>query len=211
MLEKLFRYAPDDGGGAAPAGAQPGTGEAGSETPPAFDYAKWLEEQPDDVKAALKGQFETETANLKTTLEKERDARKALEKEAKDRAKAQDDAQKAKLQEEGQYKELAEQLEKRAADAETKLAELTAKAEQVDRYSKALETYVAEARKGVPAYVTELLDTMDPVAQLEYLSKHADDLRKPTPGGPPTGGPGGSGGGLSAEEIQKRAYHRRSL
>ena len=179
-------------------------------TPKSVDFSEWLKTQSDEVKQAFEGHVE----GLKGALATERDARKALEKAKTDAQKAEDDAAKQRLEEEGKFKELAEAAEKRATDAETQLAEMASLPDQVKRYKEALEGYVAKAREGVPDHVQTLLNRLDPVEQLDYLTENIDKFKPgdTNPGGPPNDPARGSHSDeLTDDEKRKRSWRPRSL
>lgn len=159
----------------------------------AFDFDKWLGEQTEDVQAA----FADNVKGLKSALQSERDARK---KEVVDRKKAEEDEARKLLEEQGKFKELAEQATKRAEDTEGKVAALT---ESVESYQAALNTYLTKAREGVPAHVLALLDRLGSVEQLEYLSQNRELLQSDADGIPPTPRPDG---GLDEKEKGERAW-----
>jgi DNA repair exonuclease SbcCD ATPase subunit len=92
------------------------------------------------------------------------------------RQKAKEEAEKARLKEQAEWKKLAEQ-------AESKLEEIKPQyesaSEKLERYQGALSGYLEAARDGVPDYVTDLLDKLDPVEQLQWLADHSEELAKP--------------------------------
>ncbi len=106
----------------------------------------------------------------------ERAKRKA--KEDADKAKA--DADQKALAEQGEFKTLAEQ---RAAELETTKRELeTAKTHEqaADKYRKALKDRLDVEKKAYPAHVVSLLDKLDPLEQLEWITANADALKPAT-------------------------------
>ena len=172
-------------------------------TPPA-SFEAWLAAQTEEVKAL----YTQHVTGLKGALDSEREQRKQAEKAAKERAKAEEDAERKRLAEQGEFKTLAEQAQAKAQELEARVNELTPLGEQLTRYREALEGYAKAAREGVPAHVTELLDRMDPIDQLGYLTKHAAELRK-TPGGLPSNPARNANTGLSDEERARRAARVR--
>lgn len=94
--------------------------------------------------------------------------------------KAADEAAAQALKDNAKFKELSEKQAQALLDKETALTTATATAETVtkerDRYKTALEAHVKERRNGLPDHITALLDVLDPVAQLEWLTKNADKL-----------------------------------
>ena len=182
---------------------EPNPDQSAGGTPPA-SFEAWLAAQTDEVRAL----YTQHVTGLKGALDSEREQRKQAEKAAKERAKAEEDAERKRLAEQGEFKTLAEQAQAKAAELETRVNELTPLGEQLTRYREALEGYAKAAREGVPAHVTELLDRMDPIDQLDYLTKHAAELRK-TPGGLPSNPARNANTGLSDEERARRAARVR--
>lgn len=94
--------------------------------------------------------------------------------------KAAEEAAAKALKDNAQFKELSEKQAQALLDKETALATATTQAEAVtkerDKYKTALEAHVKERRTGLPDHITALLDVLDPVAQLEWLTKNADKL-----------------------------------
>jgi hypothetical protein len=137
----------------------------------------------------------------------------------RERKKAADDAKKSKdatdaqaLKEQAKWQELAEKHEARVKELETALEsggkDLEAQAGQTKRFEAALQKFLDEQRKGLPAHIVSLLDKLDAVDQLEYIAANAETLRK-TPGGvPPTPGADGDSK-LTPEERRKRSYRVR--
>lgn len=114
--------------------------------------------------------------------------------EGREAAKKQHDEEQRKATEEAERKQLAEQQkfkelsEKQQSDLTTlttqvethkqTIADLTA---ERDRYKAIVEANVKEQRKNLPEHLGALLDALDPIAQMEWLSKNADKLTA-TPG-----------------------------
>lgn len=109
----------------------------------------------------------------------ERLARERQKAEERER-KAREEAEAKALAENDQYKELSEKQAKQLLDAETELADakaqLDAATQEKERYQQALEGYVAKQREGVPDHIGALLDNLDPVAQLEWLTVNSTNL-----------------------------------
>ena len=124
--------------------------------------------------------------------------------------RAQQEAEEARLAEQQQYQELAD---KRKVELEA-LKPLADKARaDLERYSKALAASVEKAREGAPSYVIELLDRLDPVVQLEYLTAHAAEWQQTQTGGGPQGPPKTpkprGDGQLGEAERRRRAYRTK--
>lgn len=141
--------------------ADKGTGEGETPvTPPAQQAATFTQADIDRI----------------VTERLEREKRKGDEAAKKS---AEDAAAKA-LKDNAQFKELSEKQAQAILDKETALHAATTQAETVtqerDKYKSALEQHVKERRTGLPDHITALLDVLDPVAQLEWLSKNAEKL-----------------------------------
>jgi flagellar motility protein MotE (MotC chaperone) len=124
------------------------------------------------------------------------EARKAAERQAEE----------SRLAEQQKFQELAD---KRKAQLETLEPQVKTLQEQVERYRSALEQYTKAALEQAPDFVRPLLEKMDPVDQLQYLSEHAAAFAAGAADGPPkTPKPRGEGE-LSDDERKKRAWHIR--
>lgn len=157
-----------------------GQGASGNSTPD-NDPNKAPEKPQDEAKAFTQADVDRIVAERLERAKKQADTIAQ---------KAKDDADKKALEEQGKFKELAEQATKRALDLE-------AKAEEADRLREALKSQLETLRKGLPDYVITLLDNLDVAAQLKYLAENRDKLIKPT-GSPEINGGGGK---LKANSI----------
>lgn len=163
MLFKPYRKfyeAPDDKGG-----GDTGTPPAG--TPPDNSGKKPITFESEE---AYQADIE---AKLKERLERER--KKA--EQATLKAKADAEAEAAKKN--GEWQKLAEQREAEAAALTKKLAELEPVSGKAERYEATLKKYLEAQKKDLPAHILALLEKLDPVDQLEYITANADVLRKP--------------------------------
>lgn len=107
-----------------------------------------------------------------------------------------------------QFKELSEKQAARLLELETASGETGKAIEQLnadrDRYRKALEENVKERRKGVPEHIGALLDALDPIAQLDWLTKNAAKLGGAAGGPPPT--PNAQNGDLAQKEEARKKF-----
>ena len=147
--------------------------------------------------------FKETNAGLLTALQKERDANKeatarmaTIEKENQERLEKQ-------LQEQGKYKELAEERAKA-------LAEALPKAEQLEAYEATLKEFLQAQIEEIPEEKRSLIPTMLPVKeQLAWLAVNRTLLMKTTApkiGAGTQGGSESKGVDLTDEE---RAYARK--
>lgn len=94
------------------------------------------------------------------------------------------------LKENSQFKELSEKQAATLLEKETVLIQTKAQTETLtqerDKYKTALEEHVKERRTGLPDSITVLLDKLDPVEQMAWLSKNAATLGTNREGVPAT-------------------------
>lgn len=133
--------------------------------------------------------------------------KRAEESAAQKSKKAAEDAEAKALADSQKFKELSEKQAARLLELETANGETGKAIEQLnaerDRYRKALEENVKERRKGVPEHIGALLDALDPIAQLDWLTKNAAKLGG-TAGGPPPTPNAQNGDVAQKEEARKR-------
>ena len=112
---------------------------------------------------------------LETIVKDRLDRAKRKAKEDADKAKAE--AEQKALAEQGEFKTLAEQ---RASELEAVRRDLEAAQthEQVaDKYKQALIAQLAIEKKFFPAHVVALLDKLDPLEQMEWITTNAEALK----------------------------------
>lgn len=100
----------------------------------------------------------------------ERERRRASEQAETERRQAEE----AALQQQGEFRRLAE-------ERATRLAELEPLATRAERYETALTAHLATLRQDIPAHLAALLDRLDPAEQLEYLTANREVLVSPPP------------------------------
>lgn len=120
-------------------------------------------------------------------------------------AKAREDAEAAALTKNAEWQALAERRAEQLTAAEAKAAEVDSVQQRADRYEVALKSHLDSQRKDLPAHITALLDKLDPVEQLEWLSANREALTKGSNGVPATPKPT-DGKALSEAE---NAAHRQ--
>lgn len=174
-------------------------------TPEPVVWAEWLEKQPDGVRAA----FAQYTSGLKTALDSEREQHKTLAKEKKEREQAEAETARKVLAEQGKFQEIAEMADKRAKEAEAKVAELSPLQEQIAAMQGSLQVYLNEAKKGVPEYVLALLDKLPVTEQIDYLTTHKANFKPTLNGIPPTPKP--SDEKMTEEDKRRLPYFKVSL
>lgn len=144
-------------------GNDPGQ-EPGAEQEKTFDaaYVKQLRAEAASYRKELQALKDAETG-------RQADARKAEEK---------------RLAEQQKWQELAEKRENDLTTAAALVETLTQRAERAEI---ALQGYLDKLSADVPDHIKSLLDHLDIVARLEYLTKHAGELKPKqahTPGAP---------------------------
>lgn len=104
----------------------------------------------------------------------------------------------------GEWQKLAEKHTAELSDLKPKLT--TAEADR-DRYSEALSKHVKHLRKDVPEHISALLDRLDPVDQLDWITKNQDQIG---PGGVQRGnGPNPRPAGQATHETRVQENERK--
>jgi hypothetical protein len=141
-------------------------------------------------------------AKLKARLERADEKAKQLA------DKAARDAKAKALTDNAQFEELSKQqaaqlakLEADYADTQAKLEALTGDA---GKYRTALDANVKARREGLPGHIIALLDNLDPVQQLDWLTKNAA-LLGANVGIPATPKSEGKGGDIVTSFLQEQA------
>jgi len=111
---------------------------------------------------------------VKERLERER---KKAEESA---TKAAEELKAKTLAEQGEFQKLSESQKAKLAELALEKATLDDSFLKVaadrDRFQAALNAHVAERMKGIPAHITTLLEALDPIAQMDWLTKNASKL-----------------------------------
>jgi len=123
---------------------------------------KNTEKQPDPIPYV---RFKAVNDQLKDALKK-----------VEDNEKAQSDAETKRLAEEGNWKTLHER-------AEARIKELEPLQAQYDELATVVSDMLADAKKGLPKHIAELLDDRPLKWQHEYLKSHKNELEQKK--GPP--------------------------
>lgn len=126
----------------------------------------------------------TETPAQSTTTTAEQQIPKARFDEVNTRAKAaeaelerikteREEADRKAAEKNGEWQKLAEQ---HTAELSSVKPKLKAAEETVERLTTALEKHVKLLRKDVPEHISGLLDRLDPVDQLDWITKNQEQL-----------------------------------
>jgi hypothetical protein len=163
------------------------SGEAGAEPLPKQELGLFRSgDQPSDQGKPSAQVFTQSDVDriVRERLEREKQAREKAAAKAKEEAEA--DAMK-KYQD---WQALAQANEKKAGELEARLGELEPLNDQVTRYKGALDKYLEAEKRDLPKHVLVLLEKLDPVEQIEYLSENREALgAKPASAGAAAGVP----------------------
>lgn len=166
-------------------------------------------EQPVTPPAQQAATFTQADVDRIVTERLEREKNRSLEASKK----AADEAAAKALKDNAQFKELSETQAKTLLDKETALTTATAQMETIaterNKYKDALEAHVKERRTGLPDHISALLDVLDPLAQLDWLTKNAAKLGGTTREGVPAT-PKQQGGQNKENEEEARARARQT-
>ena len=133
-------------------------------------------------KGAPTGEIEPPTGTEPKKTEEKQFSQAELEAIVKDRLarakrKADDEAEKAKteaaqkaLLEQGEFKTLAEQRASELATLSTQLEAAKSHEETANKYRKALQDRLAVDKKALPESIIAILDQLDEIKQMEWLS-----------------------------------------
>jgi hypothetical protein len=146
------------------------------------DSAEDKSDQKDESKAGDDKDKAKAKKDEKTFTQAELDqiVRDRLERERKkheaDADKARKDAESAALEKNEEWQKLAE---KRAQDLQAlsqEKAELEPFKEQAAKYKKALDDQLAKVKEKLPKHLLPLIDKLDPVEAMAYITEHAEEL-----------------------------------
>lgn len=135
----------------------------------------------DDQEAGEKKFSQADVDNIvKERLER------AQKKAEQDAAKAAKKAEEENLAKNQEFEKLAKQRQTRVTELEAELETLKPFQEQAEKYKKALEADLKARTEKLPGHIKTLLEKMDPVEQIEYLTANAKELGVKFGGVPPT-------------------------
>jgi hypothetical protein len=115
---------------------------------------------------------------------------RAQNKAKADADKAKSEAEQAALQQQGEWKTLAEQREAKIKELEPLATQLEEAKADAAKYRKAIAKYAEQQAASVPESVKLLLKNVDPIDQLEWLSTNAPSLTPAPIVGTPRNGTG---------------------
>lgn len=115
-----------------------------------------------DVDAIVKDRLDREKRKTEEAAER---ARKAAEQKA--------------LEEQGNWKQIAEQHQAEVAKLQSEIEAGKQTSKDLDRYRSALKQHVEAQRKDLPDHIKKLLEKLDEVEQLTWLTENREALNKP--------------------------------
>ena len=195
MFKQLFSkglYFEADKGGAG-GGNGDGTGDqaADDEAKKAADEAaKKAEEEAKSGKKAgdtddqtkSEKKFTQEELDRQIAIRLERANKKAADEAAKAAKKAEEDA----LTKNQEFEKLANTRQTRIEELEKDLTSFEEVKAQAEKYKAALEAHLKAQTEKLPKHIKTLLEKMDPVEQIEYLTANAKELNVKVDGVPAT-------------------------
>lgn len=146
--------------GAAADLAEPKTGEDAKDKKPKIE---WTPDQQEEINRIMG----------ETRKQERKKAQAELEEKA---AQAKKDAEEKELQEKQEFKTLAENRLKELDQLKSENATLKEAKEQGEKYKTALDAHLKAQTEKVPAHIKTLLAKLDPLEQMEFLTKNAKDL-----------------------------------
>lgn len=186
-LRKGLYFNQNDGGGDAAATGNSTDNSAGATG--SGDQAKPDAEQAGDEKdkgkQVSKVIFTPEQQAEVDQIVKERLARAQKKAEA-DTEKARKQAEEDGLKKNQEFEKLAETRQAKIAEFETQLAELTPFKELAEKYKGAMEKMLQAQVEKLPKTIKVLIEKMDPLDQMQYLTENAKELNIDIKGVPET-------------------------
>jgi hypothetical protein len=157
-------------------------------------------EQQQAISFATKDELQAHIESvLKERLERERVKSERAAQKAKEEAEA------AAATRNGEWQTLSEQRATKIAELEQQLASLDDTTTKAQRYEQALRSQVETLRKDVPKHLIPLLDKLDPVEQLAWLSENRAELAPKSTGVPATPRAQGSTDAAAQEQARQQA------
>jgi len=151
-----------------------GKTEDGAEEKDGKEKSESDESKAGDEKDQAKAEKKFSQAELdqivKDRLERER---KKSESAAE---KARKDAEAAALEKNQEWQKLAETRATELAALAKEKEELEPFKEKADKYEKALKGQLAKVKPTLPKYLLPLIEKMDPVEAMDYITEHAEEL-----------------------------------
>ena len=133
-------------------------------------------QEPKTYDEAYVKKLRTEAADHRTRLKETEKTLTQLQEELGKLKGSQDEAKRKELEEQGRWREIAEQNA-------LKLAQFDGLPDRLKEYEATITGLLEGQREGLPGAIIELLDAMSPVKQLEWISKHKAELVKPQQAG----------------------------
>lgn len=142
---------------------------------PAVTTGKTVDELLSSLSPEARKVFETVNAGLLSALQKERDAHSEADKKAATLEKAQQEAERKRLEESAEYEKLYK-------STLTELTTIKPKADQVDAYEKTLTGILEREITELPEDMRDVVpDGLSTQAKLDWLAKHKQKFMKAEP------------------------------
>ena len=166
--------AADDGqgeGGAKPNDSDGDNSNAGDGDRTGDNAGDASGDETPEVTFKTKAEFQAELDRVvKERLERERQKNERAAEAAK--RKAEEDA----AAKNGEWQALAEKHAKRLAELEPLETEIESHKSEAEKYKAALTGHLATLKKDLPTPIIALLDNLDPIAQMEWISKNGEEV-----------------------------------
>lgn len=160
--------------GAASGGSDKKTDDGAGDDPDKKKSGEDLKAGDDKEKAKAKEEKTFTQAELEQIVKDrlDRERKKAEGETEKARLKAEADA----LEKNQEWQKLAEQRQAKIDELEKQSVELQPFKDQAEKYKAALDGQLAELKKKLPKYLLPLIEKMDPVDAMAYITEHAEEL-----------------------------------
>lgn len=173
-------------------------------TPPAQGATLTPPATPPEPTAEKKVEFTPEQQKELDRILAER-LKREKEKAERAEAKAKADAEEAALKDKQAFEELANKRQTRIAELEAQTSELDTSRQKLADYEKTFKDILKAEKDGLDASIVALLDKLDPLEQLKWLSENKGK-GKPAPKSPvpPTPPPSDGRPAADAEIAERR-------
>ena len=187
FLRKGLYFDQNDGGGSAATtgnSTDDSAGAAGNGDQAKSD-ADQAGDEKDKGKQTSKVTFTAEQQAEVDQIVKDRLARAQKKAEA-ETEKARKQAEEDGLKKNQEFEKLAETRQSKISEFETQLAELTPFKELAEKYKGAMEKMLQAQIEKLPKTIKVLIEKMDPLDQMQYLTENAKELNIDIKGVPET-------------------------
>lgn len=170
MLDLLLRRYPYFDNDGSPGGTPDDGAEGKPEEKDQPDKPEAGDDKPTDPAVEKKFSQAELDAILKERLEREKKKHEAAAE------KARKEAEEAALAKNQEWQTLAEKRAEEIAALTKERDELAAVKELAEKYEAALKSQLAKSKEKLPDYLQEVIDRMDPLEAMEYITRNADKI-----------------------------------